>query len=119
MLLLGFAACLLFLTGTDAMKRSDWNDERCYRIQKAMLHPGPTTRSDLPDLFQALQCRPQGDGPILEERPGSTADAQRLAQVQKEREALAREVSVDAIAAERPQASKATGVATKAPVGAR
>jgi hypothetical protein len=119
MIVLGFSACLLFLTGTDAMKRSDWNDERCYRIQTAMLHPSPTTRTDLPDLFQALQCRPQGDGPLLKEQSGSTGDAQRLAHVQEEREALEREVPVDAIGSEKPQPRKGTRIATEAPGGAR
>lgn len=39
--------------------RSDVNDTRCEHIQREMLLPAPR-RSDLPDIYTALGCRPQG-----------------------------------------------------------
>ncbi len=46
-----------------ALEKANWNDLRCARIETAMLHPGPETRDDLPDVFQALGCRPQRTTP--------------------------------------------------------
>lgn len=43
------------------------NDRRCLAIQRDMLSSMPL-RSDGPDLFQALGCRPQGDGNVYAER---------------------------------------------------
>lgn len=62
----GFVVCgaaVLFLTASEAVTRSEWNDRRCLRMQQAMLNPGPTTRTDLADVFSAMGCRPQGQGP--------------------------------------------------------
>ena len=42
---------------------SDMNDERCFNIQRELLLPEPR-RSDLPDVFTALSCRPQGKDDI-------------------------------------------------------
>lgn len=39
------------------------NQRRCLAIQKDMLSSSPL-RSDGPDLFQALGCRPQGEGSV-------------------------------------------------------
>lgn len=39
------------------------NDARCLAIQIDMLSARPK-RDDGPDLFQALQCRPQGEGNV-------------------------------------------------------
>lgn len=43
------------------------NDKRCLAIQRDMLSSMPL-RSDGPDLFQALGCRPQGEGSVYAER---------------------------------------------------
>lgn len=43
------------------------NDKRCLAIQRDMLSSMPM-RSDGPDLFQALGCRPQGEGSVYAER---------------------------------------------------
>ncbi|MEG3089476.1 hypothetical protein [Sphingomonas sp. PB4P5] len=51
---------------------SDWtassgaNDRRCIAIQRDMLSAKPL-RDDGPDLFQALGCRPQGEGSVYRE----------------------------------------------------
>lgn len=60
---MAFGAFVLFLAANDAVDQSNWNDQRCIRIQTAMLHPTGRTRPDLPDLFTALGCRPQGTAP--------------------------------------------------------
>lgn len=46
-----------------ALERAAWNDARCANIERAMLHPGPNTRENLADAFQALGCQPQGRAP--------------------------------------------------------
>lgn len=53
------------LIGTVApfLKRDATNDKRCLAIQRDMLSARPR-RSDSPDLFQALGCRPQGEGSV-------------------------------------------------------
>jgi hypothetical protein len=53
-----------------ASKSSEANDARCLAIQQDMLSARPR-RSDGPDLFQALGCRPQGKGSVhvLRNRP--------------------------------------------------
>lgn len=61
--LLVLATAILMFTARDAFKQNNWNDRRCRRIQQAMLKPGSTTRSDLPELFTALACLPQGSAP--------------------------------------------------------
>jgi hypothetical protein len=60
---IAFGAGVLFFAASDAVDQSEWNDQRCSRIQSAMLHPTGRTRTDLPDLFTALGCRPQGWAP--------------------------------------------------------
>jgi len=40
------------------------NDRRCFAIQQDMLSAQPR-RSDGPELFQALGCRPQGEGSVF------------------------------------------------------
>ena len=41
----------------DAVKRAARNDNRCFRIENEMLSTKPP-RDDLPELYQALGCRP-------------------------------------------------------------
>lgn len=60
---IALGAAVLFFAANDAVNQSEWNDQRCVRIQKAMMHPTGRTRTDLPDLFTALGCRPQGMAP--------------------------------------------------------
>lgn len=43
-----------------ALVRSRAHDRRCREIEETMLS-GVTGRDDLPDIFEALQCRPQLD----------------------------------------------------------
>ncbi|KIU29305.1 hypothetical protein SR41_04670 [Sphingomonas melonis] len=102
--MLVFAACLLFMTGSEAITRSDWNDRRCLRIQEAMLRPTSTTRDGLAEVFSALQCRPQGKGPISPNRgingpppPPPSSNAPSFEAVQ--RRALIEEVRVDKVEA--------------------
>ncbi|MEG3176634.1 hypothetical protein U1872_10370 [Sphingomonas sp. RB3P16] len=56
-------AVVLFFAANDAVDQSEWNDQRCIRVQSAMLHPTGRTRTDLPNLFTALGCQPQGSAP--------------------------------------------------------
>lgn len=51
---------VLFLTVVlaPALVRSRTHDRRCRQIESQMME-GTGTRADLPDLFAALQCRPQ------------------------------------------------------------
>lgn len=53
-----------------ASNDSNANDRRCMAIQLDMLSARPR-RADGPDLFQALGCRPQGEGSVyaVPERP--------------------------------------------------
>lgn len=44
----------------NALDESEKNHSRCAAVQSDMLSANPS-RSDGPDLFQALRCRPQGD----------------------------------------------------------
>lgn len=46
------------------------NDKRCLAIQRDMLSSQPR-RADGPDLFQALGCRPQGEGSVYAQPPKS------------------------------------------------
>jgi hypothetical protein len=68
--LAGLPVLMILLLAFQAISISNWNDMRCERIQKAMLKPGPNTRQDLPSLFQALGCRPQGHLPFDPNAPG-------------------------------------------------
>lgn len=43
------------------------NDKRCLAVQRDMLSSMPL-RSDDPDIFQALGCKPQGEGSVYAER---------------------------------------------------
>lgn len=61
--LLVMAIAILVVTARDAFKQNDWNNRRCWRIQQAMLKPSSATRSDLPGIFAALACPPQGSAP--------------------------------------------------------
>lgn len=118
MLMLAFAACLLFLTGTEAVRRSEWNDRRCYRIQQAMLHPGSTTRTDLADVFAALQCRPQGLGPSVAKRADGSDKPEEQRQAENElarQRAVQQEVAIDVYEAQ--SAPTATGKVRKPPIG--
>jgi len=54
---------LVFLSA-GALEKAAWNDARCSYIQRAMLHPEPSTRDNLPEVFQALGCQPQGRAPV-------------------------------------------------------
>jgi len=68
----GLAAVLISaiaLIGTlmPLVNRDPANSRRCLAIQRDMLSSMPL-RSDDPDLFQALGCRPQGDGSVYAER---------------------------------------------------
>lgn len=64
LLAIGFGGLLLAGEGMKATTASRWNDQRCRIIQDAMLRPKPRTRTDLPSLFEALKCRPQGADPL-------------------------------------------------------
>jgi hypothetical protein len=50
------------------------NDRRCLAIQRDMLSARPR-RSDDPDLFQALGCRPQGGGSVYAPRSAGEGTA--------------------------------------------
>lgn len=71
---------------------SDWtksaraNDRRCLAIQRDMLSSMPL-RSDDPDLFQALGCRPQGEGSVFAARPDPD-DIRAVAEREMRRRAL-------------------------------
>lgn len=66
LLILWGAISLLVMLGW-AIETSRANDQRCLAIQRDMLSSMPF-RSDGPDLFQALGCRPQGEGSVYAER---------------------------------------------------
>lgn len=58
-------AVIIFMMATSsATKDSRANDARCLAIQQDMLAAEPK-RTDGPDLFQALACRPQGEGSVF------------------------------------------------------
>ena len=62
--LLSFVAFVFLMNRLDASEaESQINDRRCLAIQKDMLSARPR-RLDAPDLFQALGCRPQGEGSV-------------------------------------------------------
>lgn len=61
--LAGLGLAILFYLGDTGMTASKANDKRCLAIQRDMLSAQPR-RDDGPDLFQALGCRPQGEGSI-------------------------------------------------------
>jgi hypothetical protein len=52
-----------FTIASRAIDASAANDHRCLAIQHDMLSARPR-RADSPDLFQALGCRPQGEGSV-------------------------------------------------------
>lgn len=61
-------AAVLFISATSQATRDlHANEARCLAIQHDMLSSMPL-RSDDPDLFQALGCRPQGGGSVYAER---------------------------------------------------
>jgi hypothetical protein len=96
--LLVFAAGVLFMTGSDAVTRSDWNDKRCLRLQSAMLNPSPNTRDDVADVFAALQCRPQGIAPAAAYAPqpdNVSEETHRAARAAAADKALIEEVRVE------------------------
>lgn len=66
LLLLG--GWLLATSTTRAGSNAVANDRRCLAIQSDMLSSHPR-RSDGPDLFQALGCRPQGEGSVYAPPP--------------------------------------------------
>jgi hypothetical protein len=76
----GIVLIVGLLTGTyavtQAMQAATINDIRCIHVQEDMLMPVPR-RADLPELFQALGCRPQGTSdvqfPVLPKAAPSTA----------------------------------------------
>jgi hypothetical protein len=57
------AALVAIWTLYDAGDAARVNDRRCLAIQRDMLSAHPR-RTDGPDLFQALGCRPQGEGSV-------------------------------------------------------
>lgn len=60
-LAVGIGAYYLDTAVEAAMRAAAANDRRCWYVEQEMLSPQPQ-RSDLPDLFTALGCRPQSDG---------------------------------------------------------
>ncbi|WP_165895482.1 hypothetical protein [Sphingomonas sp. PP-CE-1A-559] len=64
--LLGLLAATGFFVAASstAVKDSRANDARCLAIQRDMLSAKPR-RNDDPDMFQALACRPQGEGSVF------------------------------------------------------
>jgi len=69
-----FGVLALVVNAFLAIDQSAWNERRCTRIQGAMLHPTANTRSDLPSLFQALGCQPQGKEPRDPDYQASRSD---------------------------------------------
>jgi len=66
--LLGLSSGVIFIVGTAAFvlqqkPKDSANERRCLAIQRDMLSARPR-RADGPDLFQALGCRPQGEGGV-------------------------------------------------------
>ena len=61
---LAFAACGLLYAFSVAAEARSVNDRRCLAIQRDMLSAQPR-RDDGPDVFQALGCRPQGEGSVF------------------------------------------------------
>lgn len=55
---------LLLVAFAQASQERAANDRRCLAVQRDMLSAVPR-REDAPDLFQALGCRPQGDGSVF------------------------------------------------------
>jgi len=55
--------CLIVWWSSDWTSSAKANDRRCLAIQGDMLSAQPR-RADGPDLFQALGCRPQGEGSV-------------------------------------------------------
>jgi len=53
----------------DAVARAARNDNRCFRIETEMLSDKPP-RSDLPDIYQALGCRPMSTLYMMKDSPG-------------------------------------------------
>jgi hypothetical protein len=66
---LGIVACFIIPWYISLKAMEDYgisdraNDRRCLAIQRDMLSARPR-RADNPDLFQALGCRPQGEGSV-------------------------------------------------------
>lgn len=69
--LIALLGSLLFITHFRTVDSA--NKARCLAIQKDMLTSTPL-RSDGPDLFQALGCRPQGEGSVYA-RPRPTVES--------------------------------------------
>ena len=67
-----FVVFVILLAQRMASIDSRANDARCLAIQNDMLSARPR-RSDGPDLFQALQCRPQGEGSVYAQPLRATA----------------------------------------------
>lgn len=62
------AACVsAYLDWKGVTPSTTANERRCLAIQLDMLSARPR-RADSPDLFQALGCRPQGDGSVYAPR---------------------------------------------------
>ncbi len=61
-------ALVAFWTLYDAGDAARANDRRCLAVQRDMLSARPR-RADSPDLFQALGCRPQGEGSVFAPLP--------------------------------------------------
>ena len=100
------SAVLFYFVGSQALSRSNWNDRRCLVLQDAMLRPGPNTRSDIADVFTAMQCRPQGQGPKTDYSytRGERPDMARLqAEQARQDKALVDEVQVDKVEALQPR----------------
>ena len=57
---------------SSAMNRSQVNDSRCEQVEAAMLQWHPT-QTDYPGIYQALQCRPQGQRQLQPASPTVTA----------------------------------------------
>ena len=71
--LIGWASAIMFgfgavATGLDAPPRDLSNDRRCEALQTDMLAAKPL-RADGPELYQALDCRPQGQGSVYAPAP--------------------------------------------------
>lgn len=56
-------AIFLYAGAQEAIRKSQWNDRRCLKIQLALMQPKSGMRTDLADLFTALGCRTQGGPP--------------------------------------------------------